>query len=606
MAVTIWTPCASSESANSSQCADIRDYGALGNGSEDDTGAIQNCIDENNCVYIPEAPTHFLVSNLDLKANLTIRGAGPGLAKLYQGAATGLKGLFYVDSGSASTTVDNIEITGLDILGRVEADGFWEFYHLVTLHGVKNVKIHWNNIRGFQGDGVYLGTSNTAGVERHNYDVHIYNNLFDGITKNNRNAITIIDGERIHIHHNHFTRCTKNTMPGAVDIEPNNYSFHYIKNISVCDNTFYDNGGNVGNIAFVGGDATTRPTNIIVARNQFQDSVTSTAHADVAVVFTGVQVDNDTPNMNIVISDNVGYNGSNPFEIRGVKGVKVHHNQFYNYASNAVVGFSADTDYVHNIAISNNNFHKCGNVSNQAIAVFKAERLTFADNLFDDCGAGNVSSSGILLTDTGVTRGIRSYRNIFRSPSDITRYAYRKAVGHVSADTTNVQLNDSFYGGPTYDLASELLAVESNNQLLAYEPTVAGGTTPGAPTYTVQYGAYRREGNIVYVYGYVAWSILGSASGNLNISLPLTAFPRTSNPVIPNGSVIVSGGTGFTVGNKSFVPYLNDQQVVGSVTGAIRIAVTDGVAAPAALAIAANMTVWFEVAYAVGSDIYVE
>lgn len=598
MTASIWDPCLPDASAavDAVICASVKSYGAIGDGIEDDTAAIQACIDANNCVFFPAGT--YLVTNLDLKANLVITGVGAGGAILKQSSATGLKGLFFVDSGSPSATVDNIEIKNITVQGRSVEDGFWEFYHLITLHGVRNVYIHHCIIKGFQGDGIYIGASASAGVERHNYDIDISQNYFDGVNKENRNGVTVIDGQNVKIHHNTFTRCTKSTMPGPIDIEPDNYAFHYIKDINISDNYFVDNGGNVACIGIVGGSAVARPTSIIIHGNQFRDSNTGAAHAEIAIVFTGVQVTNADAPQGILITDNTGILGSKPFEIRGVKGVKVSGNYFSQYVSDGVIGFSADEDYVHDASFVNNTFHKCGTVANQALSIFKAQRLTFKNNLFDDFGIGDTTSSAILLTDSGVTRSLHFRDNIYRHPHNAIMYTVRKAVGHVTAEETNIGYSNNSYGPtPAYNCSSDLISEEGNNAMITFTPKASGANFAGSLTYNSQEGYYRRDGNVCHFIILCGWTSKGGADGVLNLKLPKNAFIRLSNPITPCGYCIVSGAMGFTLGTKSLVPYIQDQQIVDGVRGAVRIAITDGGLAPSSLVIADNMHVWIEGRY---------
>ena len=54
-----------------------------------------------------------------------------------------------------------------------------------------------------------------------------------------------------------------------------------------------------------------------------------------------------------------------------------------------------------------------------------------------------------------------------------------------------------------------------------YVPTYAGGTTAGATTYTTQFGAWTRIGNVVIATGTVVWTA-ATGTGNAQFSLPFT------------------------------------------------------------------------------------
>lgn len=55
--------------------ANIRDYGAVGDGIHDDTNAIQRCIDSNRGIYIPVG-TYIITNTITLPSNTTVIGAG--------------------------------------------------------------------------------------------------------------------------------------------------------------------------------------------------------------------------------------------------------------------------------------------------------------------------------------------------------------------------------------------------------------------------------------------------------------------------------------------------------------------------------------------------
>jgi hypothetical protein len=81
-------------------------------------------------------------------------------------------------------------------------------------------------IEGFRGDGIIFGSGlndnaapNTL-TERHNVDVTVTNCYIDGVNNDNRNGISVIDGNGVTIENNYFTRCSRSNMPGAIDIEP--------------------------------------------------------------------------------------------------------------------------------------------------------------------------------------------------------------------------------------------------------------------------------------------------------------------------------------------------------------------------------------------------
>ncbi len=93
----------------------VMSYGATGNGSNDDTTAVQYCIKSNSNVYLP--PGNYLItSNLNLPSNLTLRGAGMWYTTLV-GSPT-----LYTNSSrrvALNGTGSNIHMSDIAIVGKL-------------------------------------------------------------------------------------------------------------------------------------------------------------------------------------------------------------------------------------------------------------------------------------------------------------------------------------------------------------------------------------------------------------------------------------------------------------------------------------------------------
>lgn len=98
-------------------------------------------------------------------------------------------------------------------------------------------------------------------------------------------------------------------------------------------------------------------------------------------------------------------------------------------------------------------------------------------------------------------------------------------------------------------------------QLGTYTPTYLGATTPGATTYSLQEGFWRRVNDIVFFNGRVTWTA-ATGTGTALISLPVTAATApagtyrwagavyTTNVTFANGSIqslITQAGTTFSM-----------------------------------------------------------
>ena len=250
----------------------VKDFGAVGDGTTDDTAAIQAALNAASNVYFPSG-TYSVVS-VNLNANQTVHGDGASSIILQAASATPTSltnGVLYADSGSLSTYLEGITIKNIQVKGRVDTLGFSQFLHLISLNGVLNATVENCLITGFRGDGIYIGTSANGGQSRKNKNVKISSCTIDGVNNDNRNGVSVIVGEDIAITDNTFLNCTRSTMPGAIDFEPNGSSaWIVIKNCTVTGNMFDNCGGNVSTVGFylAGSNGyTVKPSGITVANN---------------------------------------------------------------------------------------------------------------------------------------------------------------------------------------------------------------------------------------------------------------------------------------------------------------------------------------------------
>lgn len=82
-----------------------------------------------------------------------------------------------------------------------------------------------------------------------------------------------------------------------------------------------------------------------------------------------------------------------------------------------------------------------------------------------------------------------------------------------------------------------------------YQPTYLGGTTPGATTYTTQYGEWRRYNDVIFVAGRLVWTA-ATGTGNAQISLPST--PVNTADLFGAGSLDITNVT-FANGSPSIL-----------------------------------------------------
>ncbi len=442
---------ADTDSKTEIKTINIMDFNAVADGFTDNTAAIQRAIDflgeEGGRLYFPEGV--YCANNIKLKSNIIIEGEGSKTVLKQLEGLSGYQTLIGANQGGAGTlkpegnnsltgSITNISIKNIKLSGTVEKEGFSEWVHLLALNSVSNVKIDKVVFEGFRGDAIFIGVESTE--ERHNSNIIISNSVFDGINKDNRNAISILDGKDIIIKNNHFTRLTREDMPGAIDIEPNENSsieWTVLQNINILNNTFKD----LGKMAIVYKNPNLQSemlkgsaNNIIVEGNEIDGA------------FVGIYLDQEyqtlddnTPSLNISINNNIIKNCFSPLQALGTRGVEVSNNYFENCESG--LGLGINKKKVLDITISNNTFSRLGKTADvSGVFINVASRVTINDNYFIDCGASSKSyKEGYAITFyEGNTDYITIERNILLSPNDITTKFIYISKAHIINTKTNI------------------------------------------------------------------------------------------------------------------------------------------------------------------------
>jgi hypothetical protein len=377
-------------------------------GATDSTVAIQNAIDTGKNVFIPAGT--YLVDNVQPHSNQRIFGAGWASILKQKSGATYLLSINPGTGGSAdpSTNVRNVVIQDLTLYGRVEADGFAQGNHLANLNAVSDVVIERVQFKAMQGDGVYLGSSNVAGTERHNQRVTIRDCAFDGVTSQNRNGISVIDGDGVTIENNYCTRISRSDMPGCIDLEPNQYAFAVLRNIIVRGNRGDTIGGNMGmvNLALTlaGYAYTNPPRNIIVENN------TVVGSPGYAFQWTGGHASDSTPPLDLVVRGNKVFGAvGRGLYVTGLRGVRIEANQILGTTQDIFIGWTTGT--VVDVDVIENLFDSVASVDTTGIRVLNAKRIRFLRNRFRD-----VYGSGLVF-GTGSTENVTVDGNVFASPT---------------------------------------------------------------------------------------------------------------------------------------------------------------------------------------------
>lgn len=578
------------DAARYSETASVKDFGAIGNGIADDTAAIQAAMTAENAVYFPPG-TYLVSSPITLKSNNMIFGAGASSVISYTGTATS-QGALYANSGSASVYVENLVVQNIKVLGQVATAGFSEFVHLIAFHGVRNCLIDSCEIVGFRGDGIIFGSGNVAGQERHNVDVTVSNCYIDGVNNDNRNGISVIDGNGVTIENNYFTRCTKSTMPGAIDIEPDDNIYHVVKNISIRNNRIYDCRGGVGAITVLLPiqTFTTAPNGFVIEGNYIDNpNAPNNNHYGIFFEFGNpfaappvAAITDATPNLGVRILNNyIKMPTTGPgrcIVVWNINDAVIADNEFVG-GSVSLLGYPGTA--VYDVSFVNNSFTRVNGTGDYAISIFTGSRIKFEGNVFKDCGATSGAARGAIEFNTGTTSYVDLINNVFVSPNgSFTQQAVRDS-GHTFTGATNRFIGNSLIAGSNQFVSSVNLnnnPIALNNNIpnlginanpTTYRLTVDSGSTPAAwfsgtggnPQITAT------DGTITQLVGYAnsTFAFHGTQSNH-----PLALITNNTGRVEINaaGRVLINKNLTFPAGTTTMTEgFPNIPSAAGTPTG---------------------------------------
>lgn len=369
----------------------VKDFGATGDGSTNDLAAIQAAINSisatGGSVYFPKG-TYFIDGPSTDSSGIIVSSSN---IKLYgDGASSVLKqsdtSKFVLVLNGTTGQLSNIEICDLYFNGPTlratytSTGQIQQHYHLLMVINVDNLHIHDNVFYAPIGDAIALDQAyQNEGAPpytnaRHNKNVWIKNNVIDGFDYNNRNGVSIIDGENVYINNNTLTRLSNQYMPGPIDIEPNAFPYYTNKNIYVTNNSFSDTNGASGHISyFIPTNsylASTPPQNFIFEGNIFTGN---------GRCFRGFNY-NNIP-LYLQIKNNICNTTREAF-IFGFSGVN-------NYLIDAVI---SDNIFNCNNTISTNNTNILGN--NVGAIQDTVKNVIFSNNI----NRGNSVSAGLIIS----------------------------------------------------------------------------------------------------------------------------------------------------------------------------------------------------------------
>ncbi len=401
---------------------DVTAHGADPTGRLDSSDAFRKALAQSKKIRVPAG--HYLVGNVELPSGAMIAGTGESSVLKQHPQA---RFVLVADSGTtdAASNLRAIRLSSLQLRGSCDVDGFSEFVHLLSLNGVSDAALDGVTFRGFRGDGLYIGSGNIGGQERHNTQVSVRNCVFDGINHENRNGISVIDCDGLIVENCRFVNSTKANMPGAIDLEPDSERFHVIRNVRIVRNSFSSVGGHGGVICvYVPRGVVIRPTGILIQDNTIED-VQAIAFSFEQVAEAGARAIGATQ---VVFRGNrVRRCSSRPFRLRGVGGAMISGNLFADTQQEAQVGFERPQDLVSDVTLRDNVFERCGSDADTGLLIFSSRDVRFERNVWSDCGNGTLASSAVRF-GPGWSRRVSFAENTFASPTHRTARAVSAVI----------------------------------------------------------------------------------------------------------------------------------------------------------------------------------
>jgi hypothetical protein len=423
---------------------DVRGYGAKGDGATDDTAAFQAAFDTERDVFVPEGS--YLVGNVQPRPPQRVFGLGSG-SRLLQRPGSAYVLSVNPGAGGTPSPRDNLRgltLSGLTFVGRVERDGFSEHVHLVTLSAVSDVLVERCRFVGFQGDGLYLGSGNEPGIERHNERVVIRDCAFDGVTGENRNGLSVIDVDGLLVEDCVFTNTTRAGMPGSIDLEPNNDDTAIISDVVVrrCSIRGGTGAGVAANLR--SNPRRRRPWGPIrVERCRIEKPVALSFRADLV---RGAPPPPEVPSFELTWEANLCSGGRSPFVVSGLVGGRIVRNVFEDFSGPAELGYTAG---VRDVTLEGNEFRHVGTANGTALLARWWDSVRLLGNEFVDVGRADGRGGRAIGVAAGEATRVELRGNAFSCPASRTTRLLGLIGGTVSSASVHAADNVLECGAPS-------------------------------------------------------------------------------------------------------------------------------------------------------------
>lgn len=375
--------------------------------------------------------TSILIADVETFANIETRGEdGTAVLKVKHGhhglsLNPGEKG-----TPDPADNARNVAFRNFTMVGAVSERGFYNHRYLLNLNAFTNVEVEDMAFLGFQCDGLFCGSSNIAAVERHNFNLTVRRSHFDGINRDNRNAISLIDITGATVEDCEFRRCSRPEMPGPIDMEPDDFPFGIICDVTIGRCTFRDNGGEVGEVAVA------VPAGVkAVPRQITVEDCTSDGYKGTGSFFRLVTFRTPDSPTTFDLLRNTVRSGSRPYALTGAADGRIRENRFSDCTQFAMMGGERASWGVRDLLSTDNVYERCGSRDGVALLIGWASRVHSLRDRFVDCGSG-VPEANAISFGPGRSAQITLERLQVSSPTGKTRIAIYVDRSHTLEKST--------------------------------------------------------------------------------------------------------------------------------------------------------------------------
>jgi parallel beta-helix repeat protein len=215
----------------------VKDYGAKGDGSTDDTTEIQTALDQGGIIVIP-AGTYMINAVTSSHDNPTSGGLSiPSNTTLFISPEATIKAI--ANSSDSYAVIRIADVSNVRICGGGMIQGersshngsTGEWGYGVCINGGENVTIEDIVIKDCWGDGILVGSGN--GTPKSSYPSK--NIKISGVVcdNNRRQGMSIIHADSVHVELSTFKNTNGKAPQSGIDLEPETSSGYYCKNVAI-------------------------------------------------------------------------------------------------------------------------------------------------------------------------------------------------------------------------------------------------------------------------------------------------------------------------------------------------------------------------------------